>query len=303
MNLVKDFKVAQSELLFALQFGAFHMADDGRCSFHYTSLEGLKGILDSKEFWVTEYHYLNDMEEFEYVDNLLREVLKEEFDTSEKYYILLEAVEKYLKESRELCAHPEDSYYVVSFSKDSDNLTLWAEFANYGCNFEANPYTLFDDAQVHMFHSVIYDTERQKELIRTSIRDSFENFFEGLEREFSLKTYLDALNAEQIVYVAKCIVELVVYYGMLMKNKLYANEQEFRVIFSGKNKEIFYKLKENLMVPYIKVPISDKEWLGERLTLAPLNHTEACKHSIKSFLRGKGYCKVDVEFSCIRLRY
>ena len=80
MNLVKDFKVAQNELLFALQFGAFHMADDGSCSFHYTSLEGLKGILDTKEFWATEYHYLNDMEEFEYVDDLLREMLKEELE-------------------------------------------------------------------------------------------------------------------------------------------------------------------------------------------------------------------------------
>ena len=44
MNLVKDFITAQNELLFALRFGAFHMADDGSCSFHYTShYTSLKG--------------------------------------------------------------------------------------------------------------------------------------------------------------------------------------------------------------------------------------------------------------------
>lgn len=75
------------------------------------------------------------------------------------------------------------------------------------------------------------------------------------------------------------------------------------VIFSGKGKEIFYREKENMFVPYIKMPLAEGHWLGDCLTLAPLNHTESCRNSIQSYFRGLGYDKVQVEYSKIRLRY
>ena len=304
MIQVENFSDAKNIFLDAIQFGAFHMADDGTHSFHYTSLSGLKGILDSRQFYVTEYHYLNDMEEFEYVDDLLRETLEEETGSSHLYEFLKEAVEKYLQQSRVLHKSPEESFYVLSFSKEKDNLTLWAEFASYGCNFEANPYAMFDEGLI--YHSVIYDRNDQKDLVRSSIRSAFENFFVDVNQysvEPALSEYLDTLNESQIDIVAECIVELVVYYGMLMKNSLYESEKEFRVIFSGKGKEIFYREKENMFVPYIKMPLAEGHWLGDCLTLAPLNHTESCRNSIQSYFRGLGYDKVQVEYSKIRLRY
>ncbi|MEU6190491.1 hypothetical protein [Nocardia sp. NPDC047038] len=34
--------------------------------YHYTDINGLKGILDSGEIWLTHMAYLNDSQEFEY---------------------------------------------------------------------------------------------------------------------------------------------------------------------------------------------------------------------------------------------
>src|ERR1019366_4723226 len=43
--------------------------------FHYTSAEGLKGIIENNQLWATSAYYLNDSAEMFYGYNVLREVL------------------------------------------------------------------------------------------------------------------------------------------------------------------------------------------------------------------------------------
>src|ERR1700727_58993 len=43
--------------------------------YHYTSAEGLKGIIENNELWATSAYYLNDSAEMFYGYNVLREVL------------------------------------------------------------------------------------------------------------------------------------------------------------------------------------------------------------------------------------
>lgn len=304
MNLVTNITEAKDTLLQAITFGAFHRAEEFKHAYHYTSLSGLKGILDSSEFYLTEYHYLNDMEEFEYVDRLLWEVLEEELSASSKWDVFKAAVERQLHVCRTQTLKPEESFYVLSFSQQRDNLTLWAEFASYGCNFKVNPYSIFEGSVLE--HSVIYDKEEQLELVRSCIRDSLENFYEyvDVEHPLPLAQLLDVFNVEIMECAAECIVKLVEYYGMLIKNSLYEAEKEFRIVFSGKGREIHYRMKENLLIPYIKLPLPKQiNWFGNRVTLAPLNHEEACRNSIRSYLYSQGYENVEVCFSDIHLRY
>jgi len=42
---------------------------------HYTNAEGLKGILENKTLWATDYRYLNDSLEFTYSKEILRQLL------------------------------------------------------------------------------------------------------------------------------------------------------------------------------------------------------------------------------------
>jgi len=43
--------------------------------YHYTSAEGLKGIIENNELWATSAYYLNDSAEMFYGYGVLREVL------------------------------------------------------------------------------------------------------------------------------------------------------------------------------------------------------------------------------------
>ncbi len=48
------------------------MENDEYDLWHYTTAEGLKGILSSQTLWVTDYRYLNDSSEFIYSKQIIR---------------------------------------------------------------------------------------------------------------------------------------------------------------------------------------------------------------------------------------
>jgi hypothetical protein len=45
--------------------------------YHYTSIDGLKGILDSHCLWASQIHFLNDTQEFNYSFDILRKLISE----------------------------------------------------------------------------------------------------------------------------------------------------------------------------------------------------------------------------------
>ncbi len=298
-----DYIQKRKEFMEALDWGAFHRADNGMKSYHYTSLEGMKAILNSNMVYATEYHFLNDEEELRYIDKVANKVLSELWGHIKKGKLLNQYVKTHLKRLRNEMDCPENSYYVVCFSKKKDNLTLWSEFARFGCNFQCNPHALF--AETAIYGSVVYDLKGQKELILEILDTVFGHF----ELEICLNdkdaTYTEIANLDEIQLniMAECIAELLIYYGTLVKRDLYEAEQEFRVVIKGKGQKIKYRLKESMFIPYIEVPIEEDTWLGKTLTLAPLNHKERCKSSVKLYLDSLGYKKVHVKYSEIRLQY
>jgi len=45
--------------------------------YHYTSFDGLKGILESKKLWLTDYQCTNDLSEFGYSKAIFQHYIKE----------------------------------------------------------------------------------------------------------------------------------------------------------------------------------------------------------------------------------
>ena len=89
--------------------------------YHYTSSEGLRGIVESNEIWLTNTKFVNDTTECEAlwkIDGLMDRVKNQ-----------------YLKEM--LPRKDEgDNTYIVSFSKDGNSLEQWRAYGNYCIGFE-----------------------------------------------------------------------------------------------------------------------------------------------------------------------
>ena len=65
--------------------------------YHYTSVDGIIGILKNKELWFTNIYFLNDNQELFYTYKLINEVVKEiKNDLSKTFYEKIKARKNYL---------------------------------------------------------------------------------------------------------------------------------------------------------------------------------------------------------------
>lgn len=305
---LEEFITKKDEIIQGIKDGAFQpaMLEKDEIIYHYTSLDGLKAILDSGVMQITDFHYLNDETEFQYMDELLFKIIREEFGGTPSGDSLIASVIEYRLTVRAKSENLKDSYCVLSVSQQQDNLTLWAEFASYGCNMGVMPDLFLKEyGDKRYIGPVIYDVEEQKEMILKAIRVVMEYFFPEVSEERPLRGYLKLVDEQQVCLLAVPIVELVSYYGMVMKNPLYKAENECRMVFSIGEQRIRYKRKKNLFVPYIEVPLNmDDGFAGLRsVTLAPLCRGTLERNSLEQYLRSLGIKGTEVKQSEIVLRY
>lgn len=299
-----------NEFIEAIEFGAFHIISLSKDEelYHYTSLTALQNILETGIFQATEYHYLNDMDEFSFVDKLLIKTLRKIFGKDDKSKQLISAVKEYMKTIRNESEELEESYYVMSFSVAKDNLILWTEFANYGCNIGVNPYLLQKEDNPRIVYSgfVAYSIGEQRELICNSIVNVFEHLCDKENLEISqLISCLEEFNEHEIEVTAYLIARLTAYYGSAMKDELYTAEMEYRLVFSGKNQKVKYRQKGNMLIPYIEIPLAiDNNFPAlSSVTLAPLGKGKMQKKSMEQFLSNLGLEDKIVFESRLKLRY
>ena len=305
MSVEKDFNEKYEQIHSGIIGGAFRLADIGPedILYHYTRIQGFMGILNQQEFWATDYRYLNDEDEFVYVHNILVKVIKEEFGipcADERNTVFCsKLLELMLGEML-------NDYYVVSFSCNSDNLTLWAEFASPGCNIGFKPFSIFERWPLY-FGKVIYDEEQQKAVVRNAIRQVLQHFREdvccGLDD--SLSIYLDGMDYNQQAVMAQAAAELVMYYGIAMKSKLFCAEDEYRAVFTSENKAKKYRMRGDMLVPYIEVPV---RWGIDgpdlvSVTLAPLSKGNLSHLAVSDFLGNKGCHNVSLKDSELNMRF
>jgi len=153
---------------------------------------------------------------------------------------------------------------------------------------------------------VFYTRLEQKNVIRHAIVEVFEHYFEKPYLEMgSLSAYLDQMTEDELVYVAASVVELAYYYGMAMKDELYAAENEYRIVFSGKDEDVRYRRRGNLLIPYIEIPVDMSHNFPalSSVTLSPLGKGYMQVRSVEQFLQNMKLEDKKIYESRLSLRY
>jgi len=111
--------------------------------YHYTTQQGLLGILHSKAMWLSNLHYLNDTSEFIYSINLAKKYIEERIKLLERTGLL--SPPPALGSSpnhHNLYGHLDilDDFnaipiYICSFSREGDQLGQWRGYCNNGSGF------------------------------------------------------------------------------------------------------------------------------------------------------------------------
>ena len=150
--------------------------------YHYTTPQGLIGILENQKLWATEFSFLNDASELSYGMNLSIEVLENEIcshaNTILDKYLLL--VEDLIKKKKDI-----NPYFVTSFSEYKDLLSQWKGYGQNGQGFslgfdlkELSRWKRKDILDVNYYiQPVIYNCEEQKNELKNIYKNLIEHIF------------------------------------------------------------------------------------------------------------------------------
>lgn len=275
-------------------------AEKGSILYHYTKSNGINGIINHNCFWATKSDFLNDPNEFSHIYGIIDEVCGENIKSAAlKEMFLADSIYARREKNRE--------YFVLSFSKCRDSITMWSEFGSktgYNIGFRSDEIIArIEEAAEIAYHGlVVYDEKKQKQLIRRNICNYLPNLLrmplcEVLEmgkKDRQDSTYLKACRKFQ---------RTADVYAMFFKHGGFSQEQEYRFIFKKqKDTKVYFRAKDGFMLPYIEIPLSERNLPVEEIVIAPQNHIDLAKSGMEYMLFTKGY-EAEVSLSNIKLRY
>lgn len=287
--------------------------DDGSNSilYHYTKPEKLLSILESGTIRFSNALYLNDKEEVTYSYKLILNLIDEMPDLNPE---LFSKVKEHFYNKYKNIINGDDNFdnkyefYTISFSTDSDNLTLWNNYSkgqNYtGYNIGFCKNDLIADMEKQGFHSVygsiIYKKEQQITVL-ILIFDKWNKKFEKVNQ--GKKTQK---NNDKLYDILFELIDILSVISLFFKNPHFKDEKEYRVIFiNNYNINAFRQTKifekNGLFIPYIEYKFLKKT--VNSVNIGPTLEENIFYTSTCRMLSNFGYEKKTINRSKIPLRY
>lgn len=275
-------------------------AEKGSILYHYTKSNGVNGIISNNCFWATKSDFLNDPNEFSHIQGIIGQVCQEAIKNPKLQ-------EMFLKDSVYAGKEKNREYFVLSFSNCRDSITMWSEFGNktgYNIGFRSDEIIArIEEAAEIAYHGlVVYNTRQQMQLIRKNLCGYLPNI---LHMPLNIILERGSQNRQDDAYQKACrkFQRTVEVYAMFFKHEGFAEEQEYRFVFKKqKNTTVHFRAKDGFMLPYIEIPLTEKNLPIEEIMVAPQNHIDLAKSGMEYMLQAKGY-QAEVSLSNIKLRY
>ncbi len=297
--------------------------------FHYTSPEGLIGILQNRHLYFTDCQYLNDYNERIQINSELKKfwfIHKNEYDKD--FYNLLsnEKISTYEDSEFAYIDGMEDPiscrYFVLSASRKEDSLDMWKYYAKNGTYdgyyINLNTYALVDEwidrdtgVAVEEGDVIYYSDDKQKRIL-VEVEKLYDVWC-----KYKRSPELDA----KIHSEFKCWLS---YASLFFKNECFAQEDEYRFIaiapkdelssltyeYKQKNIKMYdFRIVNGVIIPFIKMPIcfwnEEECWAITRIGIGPSLNSELKEKGIKQLLASLdyGFGEMSIIKSEIPLRY
>lgn len=213
--------------------------------YHYTSVEGLLGIVQKMQLWATHTSFLNDSQELELalamVEGIFNErskVFKDAPDSKEKEIIMsLPGVYNRLR----MPAFYGSQIYVASLTSQEDQLSQWRGYCPLEGGYNIGvPFTHLRDmavSQGYLLAPCIYDPPQQQAIINNIINVHMQKHING---EYS--------NAGQAY---EEIAQAVAVFGPMLKHIKFVEEKEWRLISGTTDLSLpLFRAGKRTVIPY-----------------------------------------------------
>jgi len=260
--------------------------------YHYTDLNGLKGIVENKSFWATSMQFLNDSEEIIHGMESIKNALPKLRGDIPDYILdsLISGMKKYDKRL-------SSNVFNISFCQKPELLSQWRGYANaQGVCLEFDRKELLDslnfDERDHVAAEVIYSSKENPGIPVTQIKELFRKI-QSLDSE-DYNNYLDDASS------GKFLSTLIPF----MKNDSFSEEKEFRIVIYSwaRVHGLEFRINKNGLIPYIevsgrkdddnrsKIPI-------KKVTIGPGPNADFMAQGVRRFLDYHLYGDTEVEQS------
>lgn len=221
--------------------------------FHYTSLNGLKGIIESNSIWATEARYLNDAEEMSHLaERVVDEIARQTRVHDETERIILKQFSTWIK-NRLTQGH---KMFVASFTENGNLLSQWRGYCPYGkgisIGFSPDKISEIMQGASYTLGKCIYDASQQSTIVGSIIGGVVEEAFrQGPSADFH--------ESQSYYGVFGELEPAILRIAILIKNVAFVEEQEWRlispIIDNYREASISYREGTSMLIPYMNLPI------------------------------------------------
>jgi hypothetical protein len=273
-----------------------------RILFHYTSLEGFKGIVESGTIWASDIAFLNDTSEISHASKIISEEVERTASGAS------ETVRELLRRAN----HPTDrndlsaAFFAICFCESGDLLSQWRAYGDGGRGYALGFDSYEFSSNVYYVRKVVYNLTRQRELVSRVVSDIIALF----TRVADGKTIAE-LDAEEILpEFSRLLSSHLRTLLFSFKHPAFSEEGEWRLIIPFSRQEHLAQMKiraaGSLLVPYLAVTFSDGRKKPQlpllEIVQGPSLHPELNKKAAHLLLERQWYEHVELVGSETPLR-
>lgn len=285
-------------------------ADDPKILYHYTTAQGLLGILESNVLWASDLSYVNDFSELKYTEKLIKD---EWTKAAESDPDLMEpALGNPFSQNVNLKGgflETKLAAYAVSFCVEGDQLSQWRAYAQKGTGYAVG----FDTEQLRsaqaVLGEVVYQPDEQIRGIRPAIQKYVEDI--GIWRK-NLSTFEKDQLLSLLVDLIKRFLRDTFPLFFFFKDPVFSEEREWRLVAPrayGDVENVHFREMQGTVVPYIQIKIPTPDPIKkDRLPMVevvqgPLTDPALGEKSLRLLLKKHKYEDVQVRQSRVPIRF
>ena len=260
--------------------------------YHYTGIEGLRGILESQSLWATEFHFSDDYKELLMFRGLLGNELLSRANAITKVIVqsVLNGVYGLLENVDDPLAF---KIFISSFSKKGDLLSQWRGYGEYAIGFDHKELNALRTKEFHQddvcaffyFDKVVYGVE---EKIPPELKKDVDQILNVLRQ------YKSCEENERFQCVEKFLRCMCRF-----KHQGFEEEKEYRLVFGCRvselnkpyAKEIQYRNVRGTLVPYIALFARNEEEVKlpiKEIIIGPSRDADSRIRSVEALLKQLG---------------
>ncbi|MBX5145388.1 DUF2971 domain-containing protein [Rhizobium lentis] len=239
---------------------------------HYCDLNALHSVLTNNQLWASNIQFMNDELEMEYGIEVARGIVKDYLKGGAKPNVMT-----YRRLRNDI-----PDVYACCFCVDPDLLSQWRGYglSKQSVSIQFDRQRLSDFAKKYSADlvNIIYGASDARQL------------YEGLATEGSILTYYRELQGKMEGLNATALEKnLILQAAARIKDPSFREEAEWRIVAHGGQRELHFRPKEHLLVPYIKIgdPETALPVLG--ITVGPGKDVDLTIKSIEKFLASSSF--------------